>query len=245
MFILTEQTPNPEAMKFSPHVRLTNGPPRTFRRATFAPEQSALAAGLFALADVAAVYVAADFVTVTLAPGGQPWAELRLPAIAAIADHLDSGAPAIADEAVGDAGAPASAAATDRDLIEEIEGVLSHWVRPGVARDGGDILIDLFDAATGTLWIRMQGACGGCPSSRQTLKATVERMVRRYVPEVLRVEDAGDDQPAASAAGRLKGWLARLPVASGPPRRPVFTQGGRPISQGQGAGSGDARSKDQ
>lgn len=243
MFILTEQTPNPEAMKFSPHARLTNGPPRTFRRASFAPEQSALAAGLFALPDIAAVYVAADFVTLTRAAGGRPWTALRIPAIAAIVDHLNSGAPAVADEAVSNGAPPDSNPTTDSDLIEEIEGVLSHWVRPGVARDGGDILIDHFDAGTGTLWIRMQGACGGCPSSRLTLKATVERMVRRYVPEVLRVEDADADQPAASPATRMKGWLARLPAASGPPRRPVFTQGGRPISPGQGAGPGNARPK--
>lgn len=239
MFILTEQTPNPGAMKFSPHVRLTNGPPRTFRRGDFTPEQSALAAALFALPDVAAVYVAADFVTVTLAPGGQPWTDLRLPAIAAIADHLDSGAPAIANETATDAGSPA-ASATDRDLLEEIEGVLSHWVRPGVARDGGDILIDRFDTLTGTLWIRMQGACGGCPSSRLTLKATVERMVRRYVPEVLQVEDAGAEEPGLSPASRLKGWLARLPAAAGPPRRPVFTHGGRAIAPGAGSGGSRA-----
>lgn len=237
MFILTEQTPNPEAMKFSPHVRLTNGAARTFTREAFAPEQSALAAGLFALPDIVAVYVAADFITVTRSPDGPPWTTLRIPAIAAIADHLASGALAVADE-TQPADRTAFASATQSDLIEEIESALSHWVRPGVARDGGDILIDRFDASTGTLWIRMQGACGGCPSSRQTLKATVERMVRRYVPEVSSVEDAGGEPAAVSPAARIKGWLARLPAASGPPRRPVFTQGGRPVLPGQGAGRG-------
>jgi Fe-S cluster biogenesis protein NfuA len=225
VFIVSEQTPNPDAMKFVPHVQLTDGAAFAFTRTGFDPSRSPLAARLFALADIVGVYVAPEFVTVTRSPTGRPWPALRLAAIAAIADHLESGAEAVSGEAVGDAAA-APTTATEEDIESEIRSVLHLWVKPGVARDGGDILFDRFDAATGVLWIRMQGACGGCPSSRLTLKAGVERIVRRYVPEVLGVEETVD-VATAPARSRLESWLASLPARSGPEKRPIFTYGSR------------------
>ena len=213
MFILTEQTPNPDAMKFVPHVQLTDGAAFAFTRADFDPRQSPLAERLFALTDVAAVYVTPAFVTVTRSSTARPWPALRIDAIAAIADHLESGAAAIAHDAVGDVAPSPPTTATDEEIEAEIRSVLHVWVRPGVARDGGDILLDRFDARTGVLWIRMQGACGGCPSSRLTLKAGVERIVRRYVPEVLSVEEAVADAATPSPLRASKtGWRACRPA---------------------------------
>ena len=234
MFIVTEQTPNPDAMKFEPHVQLTDGATFAFNRTDFDPRQSPLAERLFALADVSAVFVAPEFVTVTRSSTGRPWPALRREAIAAIADHLDSGAAAIAHDAVGDVAPSPPATASEEEIEAEIRSVLHLWVKPGVARDGGDILFDRFDAGTGVLWIRMQGACGGCPSSRLTLKAGVERIVRRYVPEVLSVEEAVADA-ATPSPSRLKDWLASLPARTGPAKRPIFTHLGREISSGRGA----------
>jgi Fe-S cluster biogenesis protein NfuA len=177
------------------------------------------------LADIVAVYVAPEFVTATRSPTGQPWPPLRLAVIAAIADHLESGAEAVGGDAVRDAAA-APTTATEEDIVSEIRSVLHLWVKPGVARDGGDILFDRFDAGTGVLWIRMQGACGGCPSSRLTLKAGVERIVRRYVPEVLSVEETMD-VAIAPPRSRLEGWPASLPAHTGTEKRPIFTYGSR------------------
>lgn len=224
MFIVTERTPNPDAMKFMPHVRMTDGAGWSFSRTDFDPGQSRLAARLFALADVTAVYIAADFVTVTRSSEGEPWAALRLQAISAIADHLESGEAAVA----ADLAAPGSGVATNEDIVEEIQSVLGLWIRPGVARDGGDILFDRFDRETGALWIRMHGACGGCPSSKLTLKGSVERIVRRYVPEVLSVEEV-PIEAGSGAPARPRDWAAVLPDAAGPKRRPVFTHAGRPL----------------
>jgi Fe-S cluster biogenesis protein NfuA len=228
--ILTAQTPNPDAMMFTPDVRLTAGAAAAFTRRMFKPHRSALAERLFALDDVEAVYVAPAFVTVTRSPTGRTWPALRLEAIAAIAEHLASGAAALAAESMGES-APASARpGADADLEAEIRTVLHLWVRPGVARDGGDIRLERFDATTSVLWISMHGACGGCPASRLTLKAGVERIVRRYVPEVMSVEAAVDDAPPRPS--RLKGWLASLPLRAGESKRPVFTHQGREISRG-------------
>lgn len=233
MFIVTEQTPNPDAMKFEPHVQLTDGGAFAFTRTGFDPNHSRLAARLFALADVAAVYIAPEFVTITRSPTGRPWPALRFAVIAEIADHLESGAEAVASDVASGAGAGPTAT-SEVDIESEIRSVLQLWVKPGVARDGGDILFDRFDAETGVLWIRMQGACGGCPSSRLTLKAGVERIVRRYVPEVTSVEETVD--AAAPARSRLDGWWANLPARSGPGKRPIFTYGSRQRSEDRGPG---------
>ena len=82
----------------------------------------------------------------------------------------------------------ASDGTDDTELVQEIKALLDSRIRPAVAQDGGDILFDSFDEATGLLTLRMRGACAGCPSSTATLKAGVEQMMRHYIPEVTRVE---------------------------------------------------------
>jgi Fe-S cluster biogenesis protein NfuA len=76
----------------------------------------------------------------------------------------------------------------DSEVVQEIKALLDSRVRPAVAQDGGDILFDRFEVDTGTLYLKMRGACAGCPSSSATLKAGVESMMKHYVPEVMRVE---------------------------------------------------------
>jgi Fe-S cluster biogenesis protein NfuA len=226
VFILTERTPNPDAMKFMPHVELNGGAPRSFERSGFEARRSALAARLFEIPAVSRVHVAGDFVTVIRSSGGERWETLRIHVIAAIADHLQSGEPAIGDDAAGPL--PGDAA----DWIEaEIRRLLDLYVRPGVARDGGDILFERFDAADGVLRITMHGACGGCPSSRRTLKAGVERMIRQHLPQVVRVEEAVATRAEAEPS-RLKTWATRL-GALGSGVRPRFTYRGRDVAQGR------------
>ena len=229
MFILTESTPNPEALKFVPHADLTDGRSWSFDRADFDEPASPLAARIFALPGVARVFIAGDFVTVTRAPDGPAWSALRFPVIAAVADHLEAGAPAVA--------ASAKDEALPEDEIEaDIRQVLGLHVRPTVARDGGEILFDRFDRDTGVLWIRMQGACGGCPSARLTLKSGVEKLVRRYVPEVLSVQESPPEAPADpgpdSAPSKVRRWIEGFRgKGASAPARPVFTHSGRRIER--------------
>jgi Fe-S cluster biogenesis protein NfuA len=224
VFILTEHTPNPDAMKFTAHAQLTTGASYSFARETFGEASSALASRLFALTGVRRVYIAPEFVTVTREASGPPWAELRYAAITAIADHLESRQPAVVESS------PAEAPVDAGPIEQEIRSVLDRHVQPGVARDGGEILFDRFDADTGVLWIRMQGACGGCPSARLTLKAGVEALVRRYVPEVLCVQEAAAEASGPPpAAGRVTSWLASFADRRGPPARTRFTHAGRDL----------------
>jgi Fe-S cluster biogenesis protein NfuA len=226
VLVLTEQTPNPDALKFIPDVLLTGGATYSFERGRFEPPRSPLAAGLFALPGVSRVFIAPDFVTVTRGPGAPTWNLLRYQVISIIADHLEAGAPAVAEPA------DTSSPEIGQDEVEaEIRQVLGLYVRPGVARDGGDVLFERFDADEGVLWIRMQGACGGCPSSRLTLKAGIETIVRRYVPEVVRVEEFLGDRTDEAPAGpsRLRRWIEGFGGGAGGGPRPVFTHAGREL----------------
>lgn len=217
MLILVERTPNPDALKFLPQMRLTDGRGRSFTRdGGDDVDASLLARAIFDLPDVARVYIGEDFVTVARAPDGEAWTTLRIRVIAAIAEALAHGPPAIrlAEEACAADG-----------LEREIRDVLARHVRPGVARDGGDIVFDRLDPATGVLWVRMEGACGGCPSSRRTLKDAVERIVRRYVPEVTTVAEAEPSAEPRPPAWRR--WLDTATARPSPRPRPQFRHNGR------------------
>jgi Fe-S cluster biogenesis protein NfuA len=210
-------------VKFLPHRRITDGRGWSFVRGEPPPARSPVAAALLQLDGVAVVYLGEDFVTVTRAPDGEAWATLRIRVIAALAEALASDLPAVV--------APDAAADVGSALEDEIRQVLGTYVRPGVARDGGDIVFQAFEPASGVLFVRLDGACGGCPSARRTLKDGVERIVRRFVPEVLRVEETAAEPAPASRPG----WLSRLAGrdgagrSPGTPGRALFTHNGRRV----------------
>lgn len=153
---------------------------RTIDEATASP----LAEALFELEGVDGVFFGADYVSVTRQPQGPEWSEMKAPILGVVMDHFVSGQPLTrgADAEVD------GHAEDDSEIVAEIKALLDSRIRPAVAQDGGDILFDSFDEATGVLALRMRGACSGCPSSSATLKAGVEQMMRHYVPEVTRVE---------------------------------------------------------
>jgi Fe-S cluster biogenesis protein NfuA len=190
MFIQTEATPNPEVLKFLPGRDVLGEGTREFK----SPEEasvSPLAEALFALTGVERVFFGPDFLTVTKEAGDTDWRQLKAPILAAVMEHFTSGAPLLAD---GDA----QAVSHDSDVYEgetaqvvaEIKELLDTRIRPAVAQDGGDILFNRFDPATGVVFLHMRGACSGCPSSSATLRSGVENMLKHYVPEVSRVEQA-------------------------------------------------------
>jgi len=187
MFIQTEPTPNPNALKFLPGREVSPARAveyRTIDEATASPQGSALAEALFELEGVDGVFFGADYVSVTRQPAGPDWSEMKAPILGVIMDHFVSGRPLMRGADAGDE----THAEDDSEIVAEIKALLDSRIRPAVAQDGGDILFDSFDEATGVLSLRMRGACSGCPSSSATLKAGVEQMMRHYVPEVTRVE---------------------------------------------------------
>ncbi len=191
MFIETETTPNPAALKFLPGREVMASGTRDFASPEDA-EASPLADALFSLGDVVGVFFGRDFISVTAAPGVD-WTQLKPQVVAMLLDHFSSGAPLFAG---GDAGAIAVPAESDdfdddpadADVVAQIKDLIETRVRPAVAGDGGDIVYRGF--REGVVFLTMQGACAGCPSSTATLKQGIEGLLKHYVPEVTEVRAA-------------------------------------------------------
>jgi Fe-S cluster biogenesis protein NfuA len=182
MFIQTEQTPNPATLKFLP-----GRPVMAMGTANFTSEEAArvspLAERLFALPEVAGVFLGADFITVTKADDGD-WYQLKPAILAAIMEHFTAGRPVLLADVAGAAVTETSEEDED-EVVAQIKELLETRVRPAVAQDGGDIIFHDFE--DGIVYLHMQGSCSGCPSSTATLKAGIENMLRHYVPEVVEV----------------------------------------------------------
>ncbi|MEI4470980.1 NifU family protein [Frigidibacter sp. MR17.24] len=182
MFIQTESTPNPATLKFLPGQTVLDLGTADFPSAE-AAQKSPLARRLFAVEGVTGVFFGTDFVTVTKAET-LAWDHLKPALLGAIMEHFQSGAPVIEGE-----GAPSGGHAmhdeADEEIVTQIKELLDTRVRPAVAQDGGDITFHGFDR--GVVYLHMQGACAGCPSSTLTLKMGIENLLRHYIPEVLEV----------------------------------------------------------
>lgn len=189
MFIQTEHTPNPEVLKFIPGREVMGEGSREFRSAEEALA-SPLAEALFSIDGVRRVFFGPDFLTVTKAAPAIDWGHLKAPILAAVMDHYTSGAPLLKDEAGAVSHDGEVYEGETAQIVAEIKELLDTRIRPAVAQDGGDILFNRFDAATGIVFLHMKGACSGCPSSSATLRAGVENMLKHYVPEVTGVEQS-------------------------------------------------------
>ncbi|MDV7141886.1 NifU family protein [Tropicimonas sp. TH_r6] len=183
MFIQTENTPNPATLKFLPGQTVLETGTADFPSAETAGT-SPLASRIFAVNGVAGVFFGNDFVTVTKADAVE-WEHVKPAILGAIMEHFQSGQPAIADGSDAGAGGHAEHDGEDADIVNQIKELLDTRVRPAVAQDGGDITFHGFDR--GVVYLHMQGACAGCPSSTLTLKMGIENLLRHYIPEVLEV----------------------------------------------------------
>ena len=192
MFIETETTPNPATLKFLPGEQVMATGTREFTSPE-AAEASPLAQALFDLGDVTGVLFGRDFVAVTAAPGVE-WASLKPQVLSILLDHFVSQAPLFAGGPAAGVAVPAEPderfddEPADADVVEQIKDLIETRVRPAVANDGGDIIYRGF--REGVVYLQMQGACSGCPSSTATLKNGIESLLKHYVPEVSEVRAA-------------------------------------------------------
>jgi Fe-S cluster biogenesis protein NfuA len=182
MFIQTESTPNPATLKFLPGQSVLDMGTADFPSADTA-DKSPLARRIFAVENVAGVFFGTDFVTVTKADGAE-WDHMKPAILGAIMEHFQSGDPVMDGEAQA-GGGHAEHHGEDGEIVGQIKSLLDTRVRPAVAQDGGDITFHGFDR--GVVYLHMQGACAGCPSSTLTLKMGIENLLRHYIPEVLEV----------------------------------------------------------
>lgn len=181
MFIQTESTPNPATLKFLPGQNVLEVGTADFPSVD-AAAKSPLANRIFAVEGVTGVFFGIDFVTVTKADAVE-WDHIKPAILGAIMEHYQSGAPVIEGEQA--ASGHAEHTGEDGEIVTQIKELLDTRVRPAVAQDGGDITFHGFDR--GVVYLHMQGACAGCPSSTLTLKMGIENLLRHYIPEVVEV----------------------------------------------------------
>jgi Fe-S cluster biogenesis protein NfuA len=183
MFIQTEATPNPATLKFIPgRTVMENGTLDMPTREQAA--KSPLAERLFAIDHVGGVFFGPDFITVTKT--GSDWPQLKPVILGAIMEHYLSGAPILnAGESAADSQADEFFDPADAETVQMIKDLIDTRVRPAVANDGGDIIFRGFK--DGVVYLVMQGACSGCPSSTATLRHGIQNLLRHFVPDVVEV----------------------------------------------------------
>ena len=191
MFIETETTPNPATLKFLPGQPVMTSGTRDFASPEEA-EASPLAQALFDTGEVTGVFFGRDFVSVTAGPGVD-WSMLKPQVVAVLLDHFVSQAPLFAGGDASGFSVPLEEEAIEEDpadaeIVEQIKELIETRVRPAVANDGGDIRYRGY--RDGVVYLTMQGACSGCPSSSATLKQGIEGLLKHYVPEVHEVRAA-------------------------------------------------------
>lgn len=189
VMLYTEVTPNPESLKFVTNRMLYRGT-ADFKDESFAREWSPLAAGLFDHPFVKGVYITNNFVTVTK-EFNYEWPDIMLRLKDFIKKFVEEGGEILKEgfaeamEKLEAERAGEQFTGEDGDVARRIKELIDTYVKPAVEMDGGNIEFKAYDK--GVVHVTMQGSCSGCPSSTVTLKAGIEGMLKRMVPEVKEV----------------------------------------------------------
>ncbi len=192
VMLYTEQTPNPETLKFVTNRMLYPKNTADFKdtQRDLAKEWSPLAAALFEQPQVKGVYICNNFITVTKEYNFE-WESFMLEMKSFIKKYIQDGGTIvkegfetlqIQEQKAKESG---SYAPEDAEIVEKIKNLIDKYVRPAVEMDGGNIAFKSFN--NGIVSVLMQGSCSGCPSSTQTLKGGIEGMMKRMIPQVKEV----------------------------------------------------------
>ncbi len=189
ILLYTEQTPNPESLKFVSNRMLYSGIAE-FKTAELARQWSPLATALYEMDHVQAVYISNNFVTITKKPA-YSWHEIMIPTKDFIKAYIESGKTIVAEgfdawlieQEAQNNGAQYSE--KEAEIVKRIKEMIQMYVKPAVEMDGGNIEFKSY--SEGVVTVAMQGSCSGCPSSTVTLKAGIEGLLKRMVPEVTEV----------------------------------------------------------
>ena len=184
--IYTEMTPNPETMKFVANKLLYPGKSIDFQDETSALP-SPLAMELFSFPFIKSVFIASNFVTLTKTNETEDWQDV-IPSIKQfLKEYLEEGKVIVNEEELSarKTGSSNEVSADDDDVVKRIKELLENYVKPAVEMDGGAIQFRSYE--NGKVNLMLQGSCSGCPSSMITLKAGIEGMMKRMIPEVKEV----------------------------------------------------------
>ncbi|MGM9507860.1 NifU family protein [Larkinella sp. GY13] len=189
--LYTESSPNPNSMKFVVNFPLApEGLSFDYADASEAlinGKNSPLVVALFGFDYVKRVFIASNFITVTK-DEQTDWEDVLIEVKQYIRAYFNDQKPVFAQQTIDTNTTKVEA---DSPTIQKIKSVLDQYIRPAVESDGGAISFHSFNDEDGTVKVLLQGSCSGCPSSTLTLKAGIENLLTRLVPEVKQVEAEG------------------------------------------------------
>jgi NFU1 iron-sulfur cluster scaffold homolog, mitochondrial len=178
--LYTESTPNPDTMKFVSNRYILPDETLDYTSAEQA-KAAPMAEKLFEFPFVAGVFISQNFVTITR-KAGEDWAEINPMLKDFIQSYLEAGLPIYQPAVDGEVEVE-----DDRETVKRIKQILKDYIQPAVEQDGGAISYKAFDEASGQVTVELRGSCSGCPSSMITLKAGIENLLKRMLPEVKEV----------------------------------------------------------
>ena len=177
MFVQTENTPNPNSLKFLPGKTVSNQ--GSFEITSKDETNNELVRNLLSVNGVEGIFLGKDFISINKYDDVS-WDEIKHIVISLINDFYSSGKEYVINKSLNE----------DKKDLKEIEKkiiqILDQKIRPAVAKDGGDIKFK--DYENGVVRVQLQGSCSGCPSSKMTLKQGVENLLCHYIPEIKQVE---------------------------------------------------------
>jgi Fe-S cluster biogenesis protein NfuA len=177
MFVQTQNTPNPNSLKFLPGKKVSNDIPIEITDKNGSNNE--LIRNILSINGVSGIFLSDDFLSVNKDEKIE-WEDLKHIIISFINDYYSNG-----NEIVIDKESKSSSDLNLSDVEKKIINILETKVRPAVARDGGDIKFKEFK--DGVVTVNLQGSCSGCPSSTMTLKQGVQNLLCHYIPEIKEV----------------------------------------------------------
>ncbi|ODV80563.1 HIRA-interacting protein 5 [Suhomyces tanzawaensis NRRL Y-17324] len=210
LFIQTAETPNEQALKFLPSMKiLADNETREFlsgREAACSP----LALKLFTIDGVKSIMFGSNFITIEKADQATNWSLLKPEIFSILTEYLTNGTPIIVEDS--SISSDMEISEDDDEIVSMIKELIFTRIRPAIQDDGGDIEFVNFEETTGTVYLRLKGACRSCDSSSVTLKNGIESMLKYYIEEVQAVEPVDDgienaqevqEEPAFDIAAHL------------------------------------------
>ena len=176
MFVQTQETPNPNSLKFLPGKKVSNSGPYEITNKD--DTRNVLVRNILSINGIDGIFLGEDFISVNKNEATD-WEDLKHIVISFINDFYSEGKEFVIDESLDEQNSNLD------ELEQKIVKILDQKIRPAVAKDGGDIKFKEFK--DGVVKVQLQGSCSGCPSSTMTLKQGVQNLLCHYLPEVKEV----------------------------------------------------------
>ena len=178
MFVQTQETPNPNALKFLPGKTVSNSGSYEIKKKDSINNE--LVRNILSISGVEGIFLGSDFISV-IKEKNSNWEDIKHIVISLINEYYQSGKKFIIDSDPNEIKLEEELIDIEKQIIK----ILDTKIRPAVARDGGDIKFKEYK--DGVVKVELQGSCSGCPRSTMTLNQGVQNLLCHYIPDVREV----------------------------------------------------------